>query len=52
MLLSRKKRKDAEEIARDIDINGTKKMKAYLDCIPCFSRQGLRAVRIVTENEE
>jgi hypothetical protein len=27
-------------------------MKTYLDCIPCFFRQGLEAARIVTEDEE
>lgn len=39
ILLSRQKRKDAEGIARKIDINKRKKMKTYLDCIPCFFRQ-------------
>jgi len=27
-------------------------MKTYLDCIPCFFRQGLEAARMVTGNEE
>ena len=27
-------------------------MKTYLDCIPCFFRQGLEAARMVTEDEE
>ncbi len=27
-------------------------MKTYLDCIPCFFRQGLEAARMVTDDEE
>ena len=27
-------------------------MKTYFDCIPCFIRQGLDAVRLVTDNQE
>jgi len=27
-------------------------MRTYLDCIPCFFRQGLEAIRMVTKNEE
>ena len=27
-------------------------MKTYFDCIPCFIRQGLDAVRLVTDDQE
>jgi len=27
-------------------------MKTYLDCIPCFFRQGLEAARMATQDEE
>jgi hypothetical protein len=27
-------------------------MKTYLDCIPCFFKQGLEAARMVTEDEK